>query len=220
MFSQSSKTKNLLTNLQAMELDGSIEDLLFGEYHFDLESEEILATSEEILAASEEIIAASKEILAVSGPRVSKKRKYRTVTVYQSRAEAMQWLKENPIWSFVKYYGTADGRKEVYRCNLVKANGPQCNKVVKFEYNSETQVIFHLEACCSHTHEEVLRGHRKTGINHVTKEAIKNQIALGIRQFKTINQNLANEQLTNPDIKVPTCRQLSRFFQTLKKHKP
>ena len=201
-------------------MDTSFENLLFCEYHLDFkfsESEEIRLISEEIVEASEEIIAASKEILSVSGPRASIKRKYRTVNVFQRKEQAMQWLKENPIWSFVKYYGTEDGRKEVYRCNLVKVKGPQCNKVVKFEYNIKTQVILHLEACCSHTHEQILKGHRKTGINLVTKESIKNQIALGIRDFKTINQNLAIEQLMNPDIKVPNCRQLSRFFQTLKK---
>jgi hypothetical protein len=107
--------------------------------------------------------------------------------------------------------------KKVFRCNLVRRRGPQCEKVIQFQYNSHNMGVLHFETTCDHTHNEILKHYKKPGINQVTKEAIKKQLDLGITKPKTILNNLAEEQLANPGIEVPTDSQLFNFLQVLKR---
>ncbi len=104
----------------------------------------------------------------------------------------------------------------MYRCNLVKKRGPQCQKVMHLQYNSENLGVIRFETSCGHNHEEICQIQNKIGINGVTKESIKKQLAQGVKKPKTISANLANEHLTNPEIEVPNDRQLFNFLQTLK----
>ena len=177
-------------------MDVSSEFILLDGYHSDLD------------------ISVSEEILPTFKTRQS--RTCQTVNVYENRNQAKDWLKQNQIWSFVKAYDTEAGRKEMYRCNIVKTRGPQCGKVVQFQYNNHNQGVIHFESTSSHTHDEIKKSQTKVGINQVTKDAIKNQVELGIKKPKTISQNLANEHLINPEIEVPNDRQLTNFLQTLK----
>ena len=55
---------------------------------------------------------------------------YQLTNVYENRNQAKDWLKQNQIWSFVKAYDTEAGRKEMYRCNIVKTRGPQCGGMI------------------------------------------------------------------------------------------
>ncbi len=186
------KTEEVLS--QAMDV--SAEYVLFEEYHSDSDF-------------------AESEIL-LPGKKARKSRTWVTSVVFQDREEALDWLAKNQIWSLEKSYDTHAGRKEMYRCNLVKKRGPQCEKVVHLQYNSHNEGVICFETTSNHNHDEILRSQKKTGINQVTKDSIMKQLETGVQKPKTICANLANEILTNPEIEVPDDRQLLNFLQTLK----
>lgn len=148
--------------------------------------------------------------------KTRKTRSWHTVQIYENRDQAQEWLRQNPIWSLNKSYDTAAGRKEMYHCNLVKTRGPQCNKGVQLQYNSHNQRVIHFETTCGHSHDEILKNQKRIGINQVTKDAIIKQLDTGVKMPKTICNNLAIDRLTNPEIEVPSDRQLLNFLQTLK----
>jgi hypothetical protein len=104
----------------------------------------------------------------------------------------------------------------MYRCNLVRKRGPQCQQVMQLQYNSDNHGVVHFETTCNHNHNEILESQTKRGINPATKEAIKKQLQLGVKRPKLIGQNLLKEKLLNTEIEIPNDRQLFNFLQTLK----
>jgi hypothetical protein len=177
-------------------MDESTEYVLFEDYHSDsddLETEKVL-----------------------QGKKSRKTRTWVTSVIFENRDEALEWLGRNKIWSLEKSYDTQAGRKEMYRCNLVKKRGPQCEKVIHLQYNSHNEGVICFETTSSHNHDEILTCQKKTGINQVTKDSIMRQLETGVQKPKTICANLANEILTNPEIEVPDDGQLLNFLQTLK----
>jgi hypothetical protein len=156
----------------------------------------------------------SEIILPAAKPR--KRKTWQTAAVFQNRDEAIEWLKINQNWSLEGSYDTEAGRKEMYRCNHVKKRGPQCEKSMHLQYNSHNQGVICFETTSNHTHDEILKTQKKTGINEATKESILKQLELGVKKPKTICANLANEILINPEIEIPNDRQLLNFLQTLK----
>jgi hypothetical protein len=73
----------------------------------------------------------------------------------------LEWLEKNQKWSLEKSYDTQAGRKEVYRCNLVKKRGPQCEKVIHLQYNSHNEGVICFETTSNHNHDEILRSQKK-----------------------------------------------------------
>jgi len=194
---------NLIDNLSepALPIDHCDTFIELEEYHLDENTPEPVSKPEPVRTA----------------PKTRKSRSWHLVRIYDDGPQAKEWLTQNPDWSLQKMYDTEAGMKKVFRCNLVRRRGPQCEKVIQFQYNSHNMAVLHFETTCDHTHNEILKHYKKPGINQVTKEAIKKQLDLGITKPKTIRNNLAEEQLANPGIEVPTDSQLFNFLQVLKR---
>ncbi len=147
-------------------MDDSTEYVLIEDYHSDSESEFLESEKEE------------------SVTKTRKSRTWVTGAVFQNREEAMEWLGQNPIWSHEKSYDTQAGRKEMYRCNLVKRRGPQCEKVIHLQFNSHNEGVIRLETTTDHNHNHILQNQKKAGINQVTKESILRQLDIGVKKTK------------------------------------
>jgi hypothetical protein len=186
----------------ALPIDDSDMFIKLEEYHLDENTPESKPVSEPVRTVT----------------KVTRKsRSWHLVRIYDDGPQAKEWLTQNPDWSLQKMYDTEAGMKKVFRCNLVRRRGPQCEKVIQFQYNSHNMKVLHFETTCDHTHDEILKHYKKPGINQVTKDAIKKQLDVGITKPKTILNNLAEEQLSNPGIEVPTDSQLFNFLQVLKR---
>ena len=55
---------------------------------------------------------------------------------FDNRQLALDWIQQQKIWSYLRDYDTDKGRKDVYRCNLVKRREPQCQAEICLLYNS------------------------------------------------------------------------------------
>ena len=57
---------------------------------------------------------------------------------FESAAEAIAWVKNERIWSPSTAYDSANGRKQLYRCNRVVQRGPQCACALHLLYHADS----------------------------------------------------------------------------------
>ena len=88
----------------------------------------------------------------------------------------IEWVKNERIWSPTTSYESANGRKQLYRCNLVVQRGPQCASALHLLYHADSFQVSAYISQEEHTHEAI--GKKAHGINATTKESISRLLNL------------------------------------------
>ena len=74
---------------------------------------------------------------------------------FQTAKEAIEWVKNERIWSPTTSYESANGRKQLYRCNLVVQRGPQCASALHLLYHADSFQVSAYISQEEHTHEAI-----------------------------------------------------------------
>ena len=76
-------------------------------------------------------------------------------TAYENQTVAKQNVEAEKIWTSNTIYNTYEGKKVVFRCNLVKKRGPQCAASMCLLYHHDSFKVTRYETNDEHTHETI-----------------------------------------------------------------
>jgi hypothetical protein len=145
---------------------------------------------------------------------------WRTLRLFETGREAEAWVQTLNI-SSTKEYDTNDGKVKLYRCSEVPWRGPQCRYSFKLLYHDDSLQVTAFESVEVHTHDEILARRPKLpqGINKASKAHIDRLLGQRVNVPKTILRSLEAEIANNPNIKVPTQKQLYNYISAEKRKK-
>lgn len=128
------------------------------------------------------------------------------VSRYENVQDAEKAMNNQKNMAVRKTTSTEEGIKKYYRCNQVKARGPQCalQLYLLFEATSDAVLFYRTDA--GHNHESI-DSKRNYGICQETKEEINKLFSLHLKP-KAILQRLHEM----PGIIVPTMKQLNNYL--------
>ncbi|RNA17502.1 hypothetical protein BpHYR1_002197 [Brachionus plicatilis] len=106
---------------------------------------------------------------------------------------------------------TDKGRKDVYRCNLVKRRRPQCQAEICLLYNSHNVKLTLFNNGNQHTHDQILEQQTKTGINEATKHYIQ---TYGEKVIDESNEDEV-DIIQEPPTKRIACNQIDKTSSTI-----
>lgn len=130
---------------------------------------------------------------------------------FNNHLEAVQYVKNEKIWSTATTNFLSDGKKVLYRCNKAKLRGLQCDSglYLMYSYNSENVLVY--KARNEHTCEkEDLKSNY--GLQDQMKELVEQLFAEGFVTKKAIQTKLAALKK-----QVPDQNKLKNFIQKLRR---
>jgi len=143
------------------------------------------------------------------------KKKWKFVEKYLNKEDVLQLVKEKKVWSFLRSYTTYDGIKDIYRCNLVKRRGKQCNASLMLLYHAEDMSVSIFETINAHSHDK-MDNSNKNGIVEATKEIIHNIYKMGVTVPKMILTHIEEENKNDPSVHIPKLQQLYNYLKQYK----
>ena len=144
--------------------------------------------------------------------QITKKiKKWLFVETLASREKALESLKAYGKYAYRRHRQTKEGKKEEYRCNMVKIRGPQCDSAIQLLYQEEDLTVSLYKTNAEHTHEAILEQHARNGIPQKTKILIEEYIKLKIVISSRIIEQLEEAKKAHPNIVIPTLKQIYSF---------
>lgn len=131
----------------------------------------------------------------------------------ENAQEDEQWLIDQNIWSSTQTYHSGNGKRVIYRCKKIPSRAKTCAAAPFLLYDiksNRVNIFINKEA---HNHDEILANSKTRGINEETQTAILDLVDSSIRAPKHIRERLGRLAANNPDIKVPTEKQIYNFLQ-------
>jgi hypothetical protein len=131
---------------------------------------------------------------------------------FDSAIKAKEFVKQEKIWGFNYSNRTAEGKKDYYRCNLVKAKGLQCARSIHLLYDCSSDDVLLFRTAAAHTHESLetrkdppIREDVQMEINRLFEHKLKPK---AIREF-----------LAKNDFPVPSETQLRNYLAKIRTRK-
>jgi len=143
--------------------------------------------------------------------KIRRKRKWNMVTVFKTKYECDEAIKQENLWSFHYVNNTIEGRKVYYRCNKVKLRGNQCDAGLYLFYDAASDDIIMFKCDAEHTHNSVELHNSRISL-HVQQEIRK------LLDFKLKPKGIM-EALYDNKFEVPSMVQLRNFLTKIKKEK-
>ena len=146
--------------------------------------------------------------------RARRNNEWRFEQTFESRDDALTWIKNEKIWTAGRRYEVGSGTKQLYRCILVPCRGSQCNAELYLLYKADSDDV----TAAEHTHVKILANSTKAphGIKKATKPIVDDllRLHLSIRTYAEIwlnSERIATRQSRFPQkSSSTTTRELSR----------
>lgn len=136
----------------------------------------------------------------VSEPAQKKRRIHKSfefVNTFNTEAEALASIQDEKCWS--KYYKStsAEGDRQLFRCNKVKFRGDQCAASLYLLFDARNPVVHLYRSTNEYTHETNIN--RICEIPDETKKAIKDMFDIGINKPSIFINKLMMQKIELPD---------------------
>jgi hypothetical protein len=128
---------------------------------------------------------------------------------FDSASKAKEFVKEEKIWGFNYSNKTDEGKKDYYRCNLVKVKGIQCANSIHLLYDSSSDDVLMFQTAAIHTHDSV-----ETKKERSIPENVQREIQT-LFEHK-LKPKAMREFLAKNDFPVPSETQLRNYLAKLR----